>query len=161
MTGKDAIKYLLEQNQQILHMYLADLSDEDLLVRPAPGANHIAWQLGHLISAEAQFFMPKIPGAKAPELPAGFSKQHSAETSSVEPPQGFLRKSDYLALFDQVRAASLAAIDKLGEAELDKPSGWEMANTVGKACMTIGNHDMMHAAQFTVVRRKLGKKVLF
>ena len=42
----------LESTGQMLSMFLSDLSDADLLVCPVEGANHIAWQIGHLISAE-------------------------------------------------------------------------------------------------------------
>src|SRR5262245_59434635 len=72
MNAKDAIKFALESNQNMIGMYLSDLSDADLLVRPTAGANHIAWQLGHLIIAEVNFFLPKVPGAKPAALPPGF-----------------------------------------------------------------------------------------
>jgi hypothetical protein len=159
MNAKDSIKFLLGANENMIAMYLSDLSDADLLVRPATGANHIAWQLGHLIASEAGYFLPKVPGAKPPELPAGFAQQHSKETIGSD--SGFLKKDEYLALFKMVRAATLATVDRLSEADLDKDSGWQMAPTVGTLLLTVGNHDMMHAGQFTVVRRKLGKPVLF
>ena len=54
MTGKEAIRTALQSTQQMLGMYLSDLADQDILVRPVPVANHIAWQLGHLIHAEQQ-----------------------------------------------------------------------------------------------------------
>jgi len=159
MNTKDAIKYALESSQNMVNMYLGDLSDADLLVRPAPGANHIAWQLGHLIAAEAGYFLPKIPGAATVQLPAGFAQQHGKETAGSD--SGFLKKDEYLALFKTCRAATQATVDKLSESDLDKPSGWQMAPTIGKLLLTVANHDMMHAGQFTVVRRKLGKPVLF
>ena len=37
----------------MLQFTLGDFSDADMLARPAPSANHAAWQLGHLIAAEA------------------------------------------------------------------------------------------------------------
>ena len=49
-------------------------------------------------------------------------------------------------------------------ADLDKPTPGEMAKyapTVGALFLLTSNHVMMHAGQFTVVRRKLGKPVLF
>jgi hypothetical protein len=159
MNAKDAIRYLLESNQNMIGMYVSDLSDADLLVRPAPGANHIAWQLGHLIIAEVNFFLPKVPGAKPAALPPGFVEQHSKDT--VNSDSGFKTKDEYLKLFNTVRAATLATVDGLSDADLDKESGWQMAPTVGKVLLFIGSHDMMHAGQFTVVRRKLGKPVLF
>ena len=36
----------------VAQTYLADLSDDDLFIRPHEKANHIAWQLGHLITSE-------------------------------------------------------------------------------------------------------------
>ena len=56
MNAKDVLRLDLKANHAILTNYLSDLSDADLLVRPAPGANHIAWQLGHLIVAEGRAF---------------------------------------------------------------------------------------------------------
>ena len=82
MHAKDVLKHALTMNDGIMTNYLSDLADSDLLVRPVPGANHIAWQLGHLIAAEAQYFLPQIPGAAVPELPAGFDKQHTKEMAS-------------------------------------------------------------------------------
>ena len=37
----------------------------------------------------------------------------------------------------------------------------QMAPTLGALLLLNANHVMMHAGQFTVVRRKLGKPVLF
>src|SRR5438046_2436404 len=110
MNAKDAIKFHLKSTQNMVQMYLADLSDADLLDRPAPSANHIAWQLGHLISAEAGFFGPKIPGAKPIELPAGFAKQHEKETAASNDKTKFKTKQEYLDLFGKVRAATLESL---------------------------------------------------
>ncbi len=35
------------------------------------------------------------------------------------------------------------------------------APTVGHLLLMLSNHDLMHAGQFSVLRRKLGKPVLF
>lgn len=163
MTAKEALAYLLKANRSITERYLSDLSDADLLVRPVPGANHIAWQLGHFIASEATFFLPKVPGAKPTSLPAGFAEQHSNEAAAADSPAGFRTKQEYLALAETVRDATLNALDGLTDADLDKDSGmgWDMVPTVGSVFVTIANHELMHAGQFTVVRRRLGKPVLF
>jgi len=162
MHAKDAIKTALTSTQGMVAMYLADLSDADLLVRPVPGANHIAWQLGHLISAECQ--LGQMTGGKYPELPAGFKEQHSPKNSSVDPPRGFGTKADYLSLFNKMREATLANLARLPESDLDKATSGDMAKyapNYGAAFLLLSNHDLMHAGQFTVVRRKLGKPILF
>lgn len=163
MNAKEALAFLLKSNRWLTQTYLSDLSDADLLVRPVPGANHIAWQLGHFIAAEATLFLPHVPGAKPPVLPPGFAEQHSKETAAAEPTAGFLTRQEYLSLADTVRGATLAALDGLTEADLDKDSGlgWDLVPTVGSVFVTIANHELMHTGQFTVVRRRLGKPVLF
>ena len=103
MNAKEAIKTALTSTQGLVRWYLSDLTDTDLLVRPVPGANHIAWQLGHLIVAEPHLVREEIPGAAYPELPAGFAEQHHVKTAGDESTQGFGKKADYLALFNKVR----------------------------------------------------------
>lgn len=164
MTGRDAIKNALTSTQNILNMYLGDLSDADLLVRPVAGANHIAWQLGHLIGSEVMFVAKEFPGADTPKLPDGWDKQHGKDTSAQDPPKGFSTKAQYLELFGKARQATLAVLAKSTDADLDKATSGPMAKwapTTGALFLLIVNHTMMHAGQFTVVRRKLGKPVLF
>lgn len=107
MNVKDPIRGALRMNHEIVKSCLADLADADLLVRPVPGANHIAWQLGHLISAEARF-LGLIPGSRPAELPAGFAEQHGKDRATAD--TGFATKQQYLDLFDKVRAQTTAAL---------------------------------------------------
>jgi hypothetical protein len=162
MTAKDVLKNALHANHWVLSQYLSDLSDADLLVRPAPGANHIAWQLGHLIAAETRF-LGLVPGARAPGLPAGFAEQHNKAAAASEATAGFRTKGEYLGLFNQVREATLGALANLPDADLDRAvedAIARIAPTVGALFFLIANHEMMHAGQFAVTRRKLGKPVL-
>jgi hypothetical protein len=162
MTAKDAIKSVFDSNFSVLEKYVSDLSDADLLVRPVPGANHVAWQLGHLISAEISL-LASIPGGAPLELPPGFPERHGKETAAVEPPKGFLAKAEYLSIFKKVRQQTLAKLDKLPDADLDKPNTGRMAQicpTLGHLFLLAATHQMMHAGQFVVLRRKLGKPIL-
>ena len=74
MHAKDIIKSNIEMGHFVCMGYLADLTDADLLRRPAPGANHINWQLGHLIVAE-NYHSNLASGGKMPPLPAGFAEE--------------------------------------------------------------------------------------
>jgi len=162
MNAKDAIRYQLVGNLSMMKMFLGDLSDADLLVRPAPGANHIAWQLGHLIASEVNLL--GMVGIKAGPLPAGFAEKHTKETASVDTPSAFLKKAEYLQLADKIHADTMAALEKISDAEMDKATTGPMAQyapKVGLMFLLIANHIMMHAGQFTVLRRKLGKPILF
>ncbi len=162
MTAKHVFNEAVEFSQKVTTAYLSDMSDADLLVRPVPGANHIAWQLGHLIASAHE--MGTMLGHKMPELPAGFAAAYSAETAKSDDPAGFAGKDEYLALLDKMRAAAKAAVDATPEADLGKPAPEPMreyAPTIGAALLVLGLHELMHAGQWAVVRRKLGKPVLF
>jgi hypothetical protein len=164
MTGPEAIQLALKSTQSFMPMYLNDLTDADLLVRPVPGANHIAWQLGHLIVGEVFLAKDDLPGAKYPALPAGFAEQYTKETSGSDSPKGVLSKAQYLELFNAARTATIAAVAQLTPADLDKPTKGSMAKfapRLGDLLQLMANHTLMHAGQFTAVRRKLGKPVVF
>lgn len=164
MHGVDAIRNALRSTQHLVTWFLEDLSDADLLVRPVPGANHIAWQMGHLIQAEPGLLRPQFPDAVYPDLPAGFAAQHGKATHDQDAPTGFATKATYVELSNKTRQATLALLDKLSDADLDRATVGSMATfapTVGAMFLLVSNHSLMHAGQFSVVRRKLGKPVLF
>jgi uncharacterized damage-inducible protein DinB len=163
MNGKDAIRTGLASTQYLVNWFISDLSDADLLVRPVPGANHIAWQLGHLIHSECALGK-ELPGAAYPELPTGFADQHANKKHATDSDEGFASKPEYAALFAKVREATIANLDRVSDADLDRPSSGPVAKfapTLGAVLTLMCNHSMMHAGQFTVVRRKLNKPVLF
>ncbi len=146
----------------VARAYVQDLADADLLVRSVTGANHIAWQLGHAIAGMHD--MLGALGREAPPLPEGFEAAYTRETATSDDPAQFATKAEYLSLLDQMKAASLAAVDATPESELDKPgpeSMREYAPTIGAVLMLLGTHLLMHAGQFVPIRRKLGKPVLF
>jgi hypothetical protein len=163
MNARDAIKLSYGPSDQICRQYLADLKDADLLVRPVPGANHIAWQLGHLIGSEYGMTESICPGS-SPPLPAGFKQKHDKSTAKSDDPKAFLKKEEYLKLYDQVRAGTFKALDTVKDADFDKPAPEEVRSfcpTIGAVFMLHPQHWLMHAGQWAVVRRKLGKPPLF
>lgn len=162
MNAKDAINGSMDMCITVLKAYFSDLTDAELMKRPGPGCNHLAWQLGHLITAEADLLNQVCPG-KAPELPAGFAKQHGKDTAGSDDASNFCSKQTYTDLLDKVRAATKAALNSLPDADLDKPGPEGMRNicpTVGSFFGMIATHPMMHAGQFVPVRRALGKPIL-
>lgn len=162
MELKQAIRFSLEAADFVVQSYLKDLTDAELLVRPVPGANHIAWQLGHLIAAESYLADKAAPG-KGPALPAGFADKHKKDTAGSDDPKAFLTKEEYLRLYKQVREGTLALVEKLTAEELQRPTEKTppMVKTAWQALQFIGAHWAMHAGQWAVTRRKLGRAPLF
>lgn len=163
MDPRGAIQVNIECSDGVVRGYLSDLADSDLLIRAVPGINHIAWQLGHLIASEHSLIEGGCPGSM-PALPAGFAEKHSKETSGSDNPADFLTKEEYLKVMAEQRAGTLAALSKQSDADLDKPAPESMrayAPTIGALFSLIGSHWMMHAGQWAVLRRKLGRPPLF
>lgn len=159
MNFQDAIRKQFSMADFFLDSYVADLAPAELLARPAPGANHIAWQLGHLISAEARLVGAAAPG-KMPTLPDGFAERHSKDTAASDNPADFLTKEAYFALNKKVRTQSLEALESLSEADFDKPITGRVpafVKTAGDALVTAAGHWILHSGQWVVLRRHLGR----
>src|ERR1043165_9041793 len=118
MNSKDAIKIGIDVGQFISTGYLKDLTDQELLHRPAKGANHINWQLGHLIQSENEMMEIALPGSM-PDLPSGFAEKYTKDTAASDNASQFLKKDDLLKVFEEQRAATLRALEKVSEADLD------------------------------------------
>ncbi len=162
MSLKNHIRWQIEQNYWITLAYVEDLTDADIMLRPVPGMNHIAWQLGHLITSSHK--MLGGLGQPAPALPAGFEEAYTKETAASDDPAKFAKKAVYMDLAEKTKAASLAALDAIPENKLDDPGPEPMreyAPTVAAALSMLGAHWLMHAGQFVAVRRKVGKAPLF
>ena len=162
MNAKDAIRSSANLSTMVLKTYISDFDDADLMRRPGEGCNHLAWQLGHLISSEVQLLERVAPG-QGTELPGGFADAHSKETCKNDDPADFCEKGTYVEIFDKVRAASLSALDAFAQSDLDNPAPEEFREycpTMGDMFTMIATHPMMHAGQFVIVRRQLGKPIL-
>lgn len=160
MNAKDAIKVSIDMGQMISLEYLKDLTDKELLHRPAKGANHINWQLGHLIESENQMGNLAVAGSMPP-LPAGFAEKYSKDTATSDDGSKFLKKDELLKVFEKQRAGTLKALASVSDADLDKSTGLDWAPTVASLFSMAGTHWVMHAGQWAVVRRQLGRPPLF
>jgi len=147
----------------VVQGYVGDLTDEQLLLRPHADANHIAWQLGHLIVSEHELNNMVCPDSMPP-LPEGFAEKHTKETAASDDPAAFCTKEEYLAAMEAQRAGTIALLDKLSDDELNKPSPekiQQLGPTVGAVIAAQSAHWMMHAGQWVIVRRQIGKPALF
>lgn len=163
MNSATLIRASYAMPASIIRGYLSDLTDDDLLVRPHEKMNHIAWQLGHLIASQNYHVTQLKPGSM-PELPEGFAQRHSKETAASDDRSLFCTKEEYLRLMDQQQEASNAVLDSLTEEQLGGPIPQKISYlgpNVSAVFTGETTHWMMHAGQWAVVRRMLGKPPLF
>lgn len=159
LTPKDVIRNVISSSDMVFNAYLADLTDDDLLVTAVDGTNPLAWQLGHVVAGERGMLEMIKPGA-SPALPAGFEEAHSKETAAPHAFKKVCSKAEYLEAHKAQRAATLATLDALPDDQLDKETGMEWAPTYCAVLNMIGLHQLWHATQAIPVRRKLGKPIV-
>jgi hypothetical protein len=163
MDSRQVIHNVIATAERIGQNYLGDLTDMELLVRPVPGANHIAWQLGHLICSEHSI-ANVATGNRMPPLPGGFTEKYTKETAKLDDQAAFHTKTEYLRLHQEQQQAFLTLLKDIPDSDLDKPTP-EPLKMLGPKLMNLwimlGMHWLMHAGQWAVVRRKLGRPPLY
>jgi len=163
MDPRQAIQLAIDSSHMVSMAYLDDMTDDELMHRPHPGCNHIKWQLGHLIASEHQMIEGVAPDSM-PSLPEGFVERYTKETAASDDAGGFDTKAELMRLFEEQRSATLSTLAGQSDADLDAASPESMqayAPTVGAAFSLQGGHWLMHAGQWAVIRRQLGRPPLF
>lgn len=161
MHSKPVISHTLGMADHLLTSYVADLSDSEILLEPIEGMNHIAWQIGHLISSERMFAELVKPDA-SPALPEGFDDLHSRTDTRGTSPEQFHAKETYMALYKAQRDATNAILEAATDEELAASTGEKFAAyapNVATLLNMIGLHYMMHLGQFVAVRRFTKKPI--
>lgn len=163
MNSRQAIKISIDTAQMCCAMYLDDLTDEELMLRPHSNCNHINWQLGHLILSDHTMVSGVVPG-KMPDLPRGFAEKYSKEVVGCDDASAFCSKSELLQLATEQLAAVLDLLAGMSDEDLDVETPESLnayAPTAGAVFSMLGSHWMMHSGQWIVVRRQLGRPALF
>lgn len=157
MDAQTAIRNILATGEMVGMAYLGDLSDAELMQRPHTKCNHLNWQVGHLIVSENSLVGMAWP---MPSLPAGFMEKYSKENAASDDPSKFATKEELMAAYKTQRAATLAVLASVSAEDLDQPSGVDYAPTRGQLISLNGEHWLMHAGQWVIVRRQNDKPVL-
>ncbi|MEZ5939828.1 MAG: DinB family protein [Planctomycetaceae bacterium] len=160
MTPQAAIEAAIANCQMVVDLYLSDLTEEETMHRPGAGLNHIRWQLGHLIVSEHKFMEHIAPGS-VPTLLDGFANRYRKETATIDDPSQFDSFEELKRLYGNIREATLTALANCSAERLDEPSGIEYAPRVADVFILQGTHWLMHAGQWAVIRRQLGREPMF
>lgn len=159
MTIGEMFANQIQQSSGMLLAVIDSFSDDEIFVRPVPGANHAAWQIGHLINSQSR--MVGRLGGKLPELPAGFETKFTKQTASLDNPSDFLDRKTLRDLTAKMAEAAVAAARAIKTEDLEKQTGVQFAPTYFDMLVLISAHAAMHIGQMQVIRRKLGKPIMF
>ncbi len=138
---------------------IADMSDAELMTRPVPGANHPLWQIGHLLVAE-NGMLGRMGGTPV-ELPAGLAERFAPSKAGSDNPADFVDRATLIELVTKVRSATADFARTCTADMLEKPTHLPFAPNVLEMLVLTSAHMAMHVGQIQVLRRKLGKPVLF
>jgi hypothetical protein len=158
----DLIADALRRNLDMMKATLADFSEAEMMTRPCPGANHPAWQIGHLAASESR--MVAAAGGSGPTPPEAFLAKFTKETSVRDDAGFFPKKAEALEQLSKVREGTINWVKGLKEADLARQTPEPMRQfvpTVGHLVLMMPAHVAMHMGQIQVARRKLGKPILF
>ena len=161
MHSKEIIRHTLGMADHLLNAYVCDLTNDEIFLQPVAGMNHIAWQMGHLISSERDMAEMIQPGS-SPALPEGFADVHGRSDTKGTSPSQFLTKDAYLELYKAQRAATNAILDSISDEGLATPTqdGYaQIASNFATLLNLIGQHYLMHLGQFVAVRRAANKPI--
>lgn len=161
MNERDFLITNYRQQYDMTAMHLSDFSEAEMLVRPVENANHAAWHVGHLAASLTGLINGVSPGS-IPQLPAEFMDRHGGKGAKLD--AGFDSKDQLLARFKQANEAAIVWVRQLTQEQMKQPTapqlhGW--VPTVGNLACALPPHSNMHIGQIQVIRRKLGKPVLF
>ena len=160
MDTREALITNLKTSAMVCGSYLDDLTDEEAMQRPHPDCNHINWQIGHLIASE--YGMASACG-ELPALPEGFADKYSKEAAASDNASDFVPKSELMKIAAAQHEAVVNLIGGMSDEDFDKPGPESMrsyAPTMGALASMLGSHWMMHAGQFVVLRRQLGRDIV-
>lgn len=163
MNAIDYIKMSLEMSKGWIMGIAADIKDAPLTAPTPKGGNHPMWCLGHLTYSEGNLVSTFIKGETNPV--ADWQAIFDVGTSPQEDAGKYPPVEEVLTKFEEIRSATLAMLEEMTDADLDKPSHApaemkEFFGTVGQCLAVIPIHFGFHGGQIADARRAAGRPPL-
>ena len=141
---------------------LSDIPQERWFEMPAGAATHVAWQVGHLASAEFFLALVRVRGERPADealYPTPLRQLFGRGSVPSASPADYPTASEILALFDRVHEEVLSDLSHCDPARLDEACQrpHRFANTRLRSLQWCSQHELIHAGQIGLLRRLLGK----
>ena len=143
---------------------LADIEESRWFECPAPGIQHVAWQMGHLAASQAVLIHNRclnIPVAEV--VPESFTKQFGRGSKPVGIAAEYPPLLEIRRMFDGVQEDCLTRIRQMTQSDLELPAYGDphpMFAKRGEAVGMAAMHEAFHAGQIALTRRLFGKAAL-
>lgn len=157
-TGLNA----LETTREFTMGLIEPITQEQMLTRACPKANHTAYVLGHIAQTD-DFFLSAL-GGREPALPESWGAKFGMNIELSDDPSFYPSKKELVDAMVERRAALIDWLCSLSEAELLEPIEGDLAGfarTRAALPGTLAFHEGFHAGQVSTTRRALGIEVMF
>ena len=163
MNTLDFIRQEMGMSKSWIGSLMDDLKDVPMTLPTPNGGNHPLWIVGHLAYSESNIFNCFILGKENPLVE--WKDTFGIGSQPVSDSAAYPSYDELIAKFEAVRAETLAYLDTITDADLDKPShAPEERNvffgTVGKCLTVMTTHLAFHGGQLADARRAAGRDIL-
>ena len=137
--------------------YLRDFPEDKYTHQPWPGANHVAWALGHLMVTD-NWVLTTFGGANR-DPDGKLSELYGMGSRPTDEPARYASPADLRGQLERVQAELLRHVERMGEAELLQPCAGELAEFAPDKLgllFQMAWHEGMHAGQIVAIRKALG-----
>ena len=161
MAGpKDVILGQFQFGQMLFDKFTGDLSDEDYFQIPMPGANHVAWLMGHVACTED--WAAGLVSGNPLQIPSATHDLFNSSSESVADAGTYPTRKEIDEFFKSSRVNIVEVLKAFDDSRWGDPSPPEAPQdffpTFGALWNLQGVHQFWHIGHITVCRVALGKK---
>jgi hypothetical protein len=141
---------------------LADIPDDRWFDRPG-GVTHVAWQVGHLASAELRLGLIRVRDPRPVDdeiFPPDVRRYFVGDDTPRADPREYPSPARFREILAAVRRQLFAELPTYADSTLAEPLGTphRLCRTKGDALVWAPRHELIHAGQIGLLRRLLGRK---
>lgn len=165
MSTIEYIKHALRFSHGMTYALLDDMKSAPLQYPTSNGGNHPLWILGHLTYAEANIVEHLIQGNENPLV--AWKGLFGAGSQPSDNAADYPSWDELRAKADEVRQNTMALVESLSDADLDRPSKnfppgrEEVFGTIGKCLLMLTLHPVAHRGQLADSRRMASRPPVF
>jgi hypothetical protein len=138
----------------------------DWFRQPAEGVTHLAWQVGHLATAQYRLCLDRVRGRRPGDervIPEDFVLLYGKDSTANPDPAQNPKPAEIRDVLDRVYQQVMAELPTYGDEDLDVPNVKPhpyFATKLG-GLEWCARHELVHAGQIALLRRLLGSKPLW
>jgi uncharacterized damage-inducible protein DinB len=161
MTPNDLLAAGIRMSTASIHRMTNDLTPEEFLHQPTPGANCAAWIVGH-VAMTLHRCLGRIGVANLPPVPDDVAAKFQVTKAAAGKQDALGEPEKLISMLDDRSERLQAAFLKLPPDALTAEMEFQAPGATNRAEMLLflSLHSAIHSGQISTIRRSLGKPPL-